>query len=218
MFWGAEPISSGIVRTFDHPGENVTGVTANEEQQADFLAVLKQVVPGLKQVAILFNPSYAPLSGLLEYAKSGARAMGLSAQLVEVKGPDDLPAAFAAMKREGSRAALMLNHGMFYRERAKLAALALENRVALSSPYFPNAEAGVLIAHEPDFDQVWLRNANCVEKILKGANPGDLPVQKLAALRYAINLKTAMALGLTIPKSVLSRAALVIPESATASN
>jgi hypothetical protein len=107
----------------------------------------------------------------------------------------------------GSRAVLVLNHGMFFRERAKLAALAIENGVAVSTPYLPNGEAGALIAHEPDFDQVWRINTGYVDKILKGANPGDLPVHKLAAFRYSINLKAARTLGLTIPQSLLNRAA-----------
>jgi len=135
---------------------------------------------------------------------------------VEVAAPSDLPGAFEAMKRGGSRAVLVLNHGMFFRERAKLAALAIENGIAVSMPYLPNGEAGALIAHEADFDQVWRLNAGYVAKILKGANPGDLPVQRLAAFRYAINLNTAKALGLTIPASILNRAALVIPEAASA--
>src|SRR5712692_295747 len=217
VFWGAEPISSGLVANLDHPGENLTGVTANEEQQTEFLAMLKEVVPDLKRVAILFNRSYAPVPGLLKNAESGARALGLSTQLVEVAAPNDLPGAFEAMKREGSRAVLVLNHGMFFRERAKLATLAIENGIAVSSPYLPNAEAGVLVAHEADFDQVWRLNARYVDKILKGTNPGDLPVQK-ASFRYAINLKTAKALGLTIPQSVLNRAALVIPNSGDEAN
>src|ERR1700687_4014914 len=121
VFWGAEPISSGLVENLDYPGENLTGGTANEEQQTEFLGMLKEVVPDLKRVAILFNRSYAPVPGLLTNAESGARALGLSTQLVEVAAPSDLPGAFEAMKREGSRAVLVLNHGMFFRERAKLA-------------------------------------------------------------------------------------------------
>jgi ABC-type uncharacterized transport system substrate-binding protein len=175
--------------------------------------MLKEVVLDLKRVAILFNRSYAPVPGLLKNAESGARALGLSTQLVEVAAPSDLPGAFEAMKREGSRAVLVLNHGMFFRERARLAALAIENGIALSTPYLPNAEAGALIAHEPNFDEVWRLNAGNVAKILKGTNPGDLPLQRLAAFRYTINLKTAKALGLTIPQSLLNRAAVVIPNS-----
>lgn len=213
VFWSAEPVSSGLVANLDHPGANLTGLTANEEQQARFLAVLKEVVPGLRTVAILFNPSYAPVPGLLEYAERGARTLGLAVHRVEVKEPGDLPHAFAAMKCGRIRAALVLNHGMFYRERAQLATLAIENNVALSSPYFPNAAAGALIAHEPDFDQVWRLNAGSVARILKGAKPGDLPVRRLVALRYAVNLKTARMLGLTTPRSVLSGAALVIADS-----
>ena len=218
VFWGAEPISSGLVANLDHPGENLTGVTANEEQQAEFLAMLKEVVPDLKRVVILFNRSYAPVPGLLKNAESGARALGLSTRLVEMAAPGDLPGAFEAMKREGSRAVLVLNHGMFFRERAKLATIAIENGIAVSTPYLPNGEAGALIAHEPDFDQVWRLNASYVAKILKGANPGNLPVERLAAFRYSINLKTAKALGLTIPQSVLNRAALVIPNSGEEAN
>ena len=213
VFWGGEPISSGLVANLDHPGENLTGVTASDQQQGEFLAMLKEVIPDLKRVAILFNRSYAPVSGLLRYAESGARALGLSTQLVEVAAPGDLPGAFEAMKREGCRAVLVLNHGMFFRERAKLAALAIDNGIAVPTPYLPNAEAGALIAHIPDFDQVWRLNATYVTRILKGANPGDLPVQRLAAFRYAINLKTAKALGLTIPSSILKQAAMVIPDS-----
>jgi len=218
VFWGAEPVSSGLVANLERPGENLTGVTANEEQQREFLVQLNEVVPDLKRVAILFNRSYAPVPGLLKNAESGAHALGLSSQLVEVASPSDLPGAFEAMKREGSRAVLVLNHGMFFRDRAKLATLAIENGIAVSTPYLPNGEAGALIAHEQDFDQVWRINAGYVDKILKGANPGDLPVRRLATFRYAINLNTAKALGLRIPASMLDRAAMVIPDSEKSSN
>jgi len=214
VFWGAEPVSSGLVENLDHPGENLTGTTANEEQQEEFLAMLKEVVPGLKKIAILFNRSYAPVPGLLERAESGARTLGLSVQLVEVAAPGDLAGAFEAMKREDSRAVLVLNHGMFFRERAKLAALALEKRIAVSTPYLPNAEAGALIAHEADFDEVWRLNATSIAKILKGAKPGDLAVQRVSNFHYGINLSTAKTLGLTIPASILKRATVVIPDSA----
>ena len=120
------------------------------------------------------------------------------------------------MKREGYRAVLVLNHGVFWRERAKLAALVVENGIAVSTPFLGIAEAGALIAHEPDFDQVWRHNAGHVDKILRAAGPGDLPVERLAAFRYSLNLKTAKALGLTIPQSLLSRAEVGIPDSAPA--
>jgi ribonuclease Z len=215
VFWGAEPVSSGLVANLDHPGENLTGVTANEEEQKEFLVQLKEVIPDLTRVALLFNRSYAPVPGILKHAESGAGELGLSTQLVEVTDPGDLPAAFAAMKREGSRAVLVLNHRMFFEERAKLAALAIENGVAVSTPYLPNPEAGALIAHEPDFDQVWRISAGYVDRILKGAKPGDLPVHRVSAVRYAINVKTAKALGLPIPGSLLKRAAMVTPDSVT---
>lgn len=103
---------------------------------------------------------------------------------------------------------------MFFLERAKVAALAIENGIAISTPYIVNAEAGALIAREPDFEQVWRLNASYVDKVLKGAKPGDLPVQRLAAIRYALNLNTARALGLTIPPPIVKGAAMVIPASA----
>jgi putative ABC transport system substrate-binding protein len=206
VFWGAEPVSSGLVANLDHPGENLTGVTFNEEAQKEFLAQLKEVLPRLNRVGILFNRGYAPVPGILKYAESGARELGLSPQLVEVAAPSDLPGAFATMKREGSRAVLVLNHPMFFEDRAALAALAITNGIAVSTPYQPSAEAGALIAHEADFDKVWRLNASYVAKILKGANPGDLSVLRLAAFRYAINLNTAKALGLRIPASMSDRA------------
>ena len=209
VFWGAEPVSSGLASNLDHPGENLTGVTADEEGQKTFLIQLKEVIPHLTGVAILFNRSYAPVPGILRHAENGARELGLSLQLVEVTAPADLPRAFAAMKRNGCRAVLVLNHRMFFEARATLAALAIENGIAVSTPYLPNAEAGALFAHEADFDRVWRTNALYVDKILKGANPGDLPIER-ASFRYAVNLKTARALNLTIPASVLKNAATVV--------
>ena len=216
VFWGAEPVSSGLVANLDQPGENLTGVTANEEQQKEFLAQLKEVMPGLNRVAILLNRSYAPVPGILKNAESGARELGLAIQLVEVSAPGDLPAAFASMKRERVRAVLVLNHRMFFEERAKVAALAIENGIAVSTPYLPSAEAGALIAHEADFDKVWRINARYIDKILKGVNPGDLPVERLPAFRYAVNLKTAKLLGITIPNSILKQATAVVPDSVDA--
>src|SRR5438270_4303404 len=120
------------------------------------------------------------------------------------------------MKRARCRAVLVLNHGMFFREREKLAALAIVNKIALSTPYLRSAEAGALIAHEVDFDQVWRLNASYVAKILQGAKAGDLPVQRVSGVHYAINLKTAKALDLTVHAPILRSAALVIGDSAKA--
>jgi len=124
---------------------------------------------------------------------------------MQVTAPEDIPGAFAEMKRAACRAVLVLNHGMFFRERSRLAELAIANEIGMSTPYLPNAEAGALIAHEADFDRVWRMNAAYVDKILKGANPGDLPIQR-ASFRYAVNVNTANALGLTIPPSILQQA------------
>src|SRR2546421_2458486 len=108
VFWGAEPVSSGLVHDLNHPGENLTGVTANEEQQKEFLAQLKEIVPGLDRVAILFNPGYSPVPGLLKFAQEGAHALQLSPHPVRVSASEDLPEAFAEMKRARCRAVLVL--------------------------------------------------------------------------------------------------------------
>ena len=139
-----------------------------------------------------------------------AQQLGIQLQFVEARTPVEFDDAFAGMTRQGARAVLSLGSGMHYVQRARIADLALKNHLPSSCFLREFAEAGCLMAYAPSFRDLWRRSAVYVDKILKGAKPGDLPVEQPIKFELAINLKTAKALGLAIPPSVLGRADHVI--------
>ncbi|MDQ2948443.1 MAG: ABC transporter substrate-binding protein, partial [Acidobacteriota bacterium] len=188
---------------------NMTGFTGVAEHQKEFLLQLKEIVPGLKRVALLFDRSYYPVLALLQATDEGARSLGLDVIHAEVHGAKELPSAFAAMERDAAQAVLVLNHPLFRREPETLAALAIEHRLPLSSPYRETGAAGALIAHEQDFGWIGKHVASYVDKVLKGARPGDLPVDNSAPFLLFINMHTARAIGVNVPETLLSRAAEV---------
>jgi putative tryptophan/tyrosine transport system substrate-binding protein len=132
--------------------------------------------------------------------------LGIQLQLVEARTPGDFDGAFAEMARHGGRAVLALGSGMHYVHRARIAELALKNRLPASCTLREFADAGCLMSYGPSFRDLWRRSATYVDKILKGAKPADLPVEQPTKFELVINLKTAKALGLTIPQTLLQRA------------
>src|SRR5262249_36073531 len=153
------------------------------------------------------TPAY-PLT--LRSVKAAARSLGLHLQLHEARAPDEFDGAFAAMAKERAVALLVFGDPMFFLHRVRLADLALKNRLPAMSTQWQWVEAGGLIAYGPSFPDLWRRAATYVDKILRGTKPGDLPVEQPTKFDLVINLKTAKALGLTIPPSVLLRADEVI--------
>jgi putative ABC transport system substrate-binding protein len=147
---------------------------------------------------------------MLREADVAARALGVRLQLVEARGPDDFDRAFSDMTRARAGALTVLGSTMFFSERRRLVDLAAKNRLPAVYPWRNFVDVGGLMAYGPNLADLYRRAATYVDKILKGAKPGDLPVEQPTKFEFVINLKTAKALGLTIPQSVLGRADEVI--------
>ena len=206
-----DPVGTGFVASLAHPGGNITGLTGiSPELNAKRLELLKEVVPGLTRVAIMWDPVVR--GAVLEYngTLSAARSLQLQTQAVEVSRVDDFDRAFAAMTTGRAEALTVVGSPLTYANREQLARLAEKYRLPTMFGVRENVDAGGLIAYGPNLPERWRRAATYVDKILKGAKPGDLPVEQPTEFELVINLKTAKALGLTIPPSLLKRADAVI--------
>jgi len=209
-FSGEDPVKSGFVASLGRPGGNVTGVTAVARDLAPkTLELLRDAVPGLTRVAVLTNPARPEHA---EYMR-GVQAVspqGMQLQVFEAAGPDQYDAAFAAMTQQRADGLVIFGDVMFTRDSERLAELARLH--ALPSVYLHKAfvVSGGLMTYGPDLRQLLDLATEYVDKILKGADPGALPVQQPTTFKLAINIKTAKALGLTIPQSLLLRADEVI--------
>jgi putative ABC transport system substrate-binding protein len=215
MVQGADPVGLGLIASVRRPGGNVTGLRAfvGFEIIGKRLQLLKEVVPSLSRVAGLWNPDLPGNVALWEAAEEGARRLGLTLLSVEVRQPRELEGAFAKITQERAQAlfvvpdafALLVNV-----RRPEIPALAAKNRLPSIYPSREAVDAGGLMNYGVSGLDMFRRAATYVDKILKGANPGDLPVEQPTKWEMVINLKTAKALGLTIPPSVLMRADEVI--------
>jgi putative ABC transport system substrate-binding protein len=209
-----DPVTDGLVTSLARPGGNVTGSSnLNPELVGKCLEQLKQAVPGVSRVAVLRQPGAAGErtdKEMLKGADVAARALEVRLHVVEARGPADLDRAFSDMTRARAGALTVLPSAMFFSERRRLLDLAAKNRLPAVYPQREFVDAGGLMAYGPNLADLFRRAATYVDKILKGAKPGDLPVEQPTKFELVINLKTAKALGLTIPPSLLLRADQVI--------
>ncbi len=203
-----DPVGTGLVASLARPGGNLTGLSCfAPELSGKLLEVLKEAVPAVTRVALLSNPVNLSVFPEMETA---SRALGLQLRRVEVGEPNDLDRAFSSMAKERVGAVFVEGPGMFFFQRRHIAELAVKNRLPTMFEYREYVDAGGFISYGPSYTDLFRRAAAYVDKILKGANPGELPVERAARFELVINLKTAKALGLTIPQSVLIRADEVI--------
>ena len=210
----ADPVTDGLVTSLARPGGNVTGLSVlAPELVGKCLEQLKQAVPEVSRVAVLWQPGGAgerTEKDMLKAAEVAARALGVRLQFVEARGPADFDRAFSDMTRARAGALTVLSTPMFVSERRRLVDLAAKNRLPAVYPWREFVDAGGLMSYGPNLADMFRRAATYVDKILKGAKPADLPVEQPTKFELVINLKTAKALGLTIPASVLARADEVI--------
>ena len=204
-----DPVELGLVPSLGHPGGNITGLTSTSAEVAGKrLELLRELVPKLRRVAVLSHPATPSNPVQLKGAEDAARAPGMQVQPVPIRGPDDFDSAFKAMR--GTDGLLQLDLAFFTTHRARLVRLAAENRLPAIYGYREIVEAGGLVSYGVHFPDLYRRAATYVDKILKGAKPADLPVEQPTKFELVINLKTAKALGLTIPPSLLQRVDQVI--------
>jgi putative ABC transport system substrate-binding protein len=211
MIAAADPVRSGLVASWAHPGGNTTGL-ANiaPELAGKRLELLKEIIPALSPVAVLWNPGDASATLSFKETQAAARALGVQLLSLEARGPNDFARAFEGAVRGQARALTVLSDALMFNYRTRIVELAIERRLPAVHTHRGWAEAGALLSYGPDFADLWRRAAGYVDKILKGAKPGDLPVEQPTKFDLVINLKTAKALGLTIPQSLLGRADEVI--------
>ena len=205
----SDPMASGLVPSLARPGGNLTGFSIlGLELTGKRLELLKEAVPSLKSVIILTHSPNAVNALALKEAQIAARKLGLEARLVEVRDADQLEPAFTTMARERTGGVVLVPSFFFVTHRSQVAELAIKSRLPVLS--WTDALSGALISYGPSSFDIHWRAGGQVAKILNGAKPGDLPVEQPTKLELVINLKTAKALGLTIPSSVLGRADQVI--------
>ena len=206
-----DPVASGLIASLARPGGNITGLTTIvTEVVGKQMGLLKEAIPRASRVGVLWNPLNPDGRTMLSEAELAAKSLGLQALVVEARGPGDFDRAFSAMVKGRVHAALVLADGMFYVYGVKMAEIAARHRVPGMFGIRDQAEFGGLMAYGWSPRENYRRAAYFVDRILKGAKPADLPVEQPTKFEFVINLKTANALGLTIPQAVLLRADEVI--------
>jgi putative ABC transport system substrate-binding protein len=209
-----DPVTSRLVTSLAQPGGNVTGLSVlAPELIGKCLEQLKQAIPAVSRVAVLWHPGAMGErtdKDMLKAAEVAAHALGVRLQFLEARGPADFDRAFSEMTRARADALTVLTSSMLFGERRRLVDLAAKNRLLAVYPWREGVDAGGLMAYGPDLADLLRRVATYVDKILKGTKPGDLPVEQPTKFELVINLKTAKALGLTIPPSLLGRADQII--------
>jgi len=206
-----DPVAVGLVASLARPGGNITGLASiAPEVVGKQLELLKEVAPKISRVAILLNPSNPGHPVVLRQAEAAARALGMQLHTAQARTPPEIDAAFAGMRGQRADGVLVVRDALVLARRTQIAALAAKSRLPAVYGFRENAEAGGLMAYGANVPLMYRRAATYVDKILKGAKPADLPVEQPTKFELVINLKTAKALGLTIPPSLLQRADEVI--------
>lgn len=203
-----DPLAEGYIESYGRPGKNITGVFLNAPEFAGkWFEILRAMIPNLSRVSVLWDPG--PGTTHLQAVRSVAASLDIKIQVLEVREPADLDRAFSAL-RGHPQALIFLPSPMIYNQSARLASLALQHQLVAVSMAREFADAGGLIAYGPDRAMAFERCGIFVARILDGDNPAELPVERPANIQLAVNLKTAKALGITVPESIFLRADEVI--------
>ena len=207
----ADPVADGIIASLARPGGNITGLTAlTPDLSAKRLELLKETVPNVSRVAALWNPAVHERATDLKEAQAAAGAFHIQFQPLEVRVADDFERAFEAATKERAQALVVLPDPLTNTHQARIIELALKKRLPTMFSQRPPVDAGGLMSYSPNYEALFRRAATYVDKILKGANAAELPVEQPTKFELVINLKTAKQIGLTIPPNVLARADKVI--------
>lgn len=211
MFSG-DMVDVGIIKSLARPGGNVTGIQYFAiDLVGKRIEILKEIVPSLKRIAVIADPGHPVVHLERDAAMAAARTLGLSATYFPVKNPrEELDAALAAARATGAEALVMFPDLVTFQGREQIAAFALQHKLPTVSGWESFAVAGHLVTYGPNLRASWVRLAGHVDRVLKGADPGSLPVELPTIIELIVNRKTASALGLKIPQSVLLRADRVI--------
>jgi putative tryptophan/tyrosine transport system substrate-binding protein len=207
-----DPVGSGLVASLARPGGNIRGWThlAGLELAGKRLELLKETVPGVTRIGALWNPANLGNGPFVQELEAAAQALQVQLHSVGVQDPQELDSAFAALARQRTEALVVVADGMFLAQRDHIIALAAQSRLPAMYPSTELVEAGGLMAYSVNLPEMYRRGASYVDRILKGAWPADLPVERPTRFYFVINLRTATALGLTIPPTLLFQADKVI--------
>lgn len=207
-----DPVGLGFAQSLARPGGNITGptLTAGLAIAGKQLELLKETVPKISHVAVLWNPGNLMLRQVLRETEVAAQKLQLQLQPLGVRGPDEFDSAFSAIIQRHADALLVLADPMFFGQRTRLADFAAKNRLPALYGLTAHVEAGGLMAYGASIPDLFRSAADYVDKLLKGANPAELPMEEPSKFELTINMKTARALGLIIPRSMLMRADQVI--------
>jgi putative tryptophan/tyrosine transport system substrate-binding protein len=207
----ADPVASGIVAQLDRPSGNVTGFAAWEASLGGkWLELLSEIAPGLKRAAIMFNPDTAPVSSFMPSFETATRSLKVVPITTPVHNDVEIETAIIALGREPGGGLVIMPDAITTAHRASITSAAARNNVPAVYRYSFFARDGGLLSYGPDPADIWRRAATYVDRILRGAKPAELPVQFPVKYEMVVNLKTAKALGLTVPQSILLRADEVI--------
>lgn len=209
--WMGDPVGSGLAVSLAHPGGNLTGLSSGWGPQlaTKWLELLKEIAPHLTTVAVIANPDQPVHRNMVKELDAIFPGSGLRRRIIDVRNPDDLDHAFERAQR-GAQAILLMADPMIINHRSRVTVLAAKSRLPVVYGLRDFVDAGGLIAYGPDIAYQFRRTADYVDRILKGAKPADLPIEEPTQYRLFVNLKTAKALGLVLPESILSRADEVI--------
>jgi putative ABC transport system substrate-binding protein len=200
MAYSTDPVGNGLVASLVHPGGNITGLAgSSDDSSPKQLELLTTIVPNVSRIGLLGNPDTETYSSVLNNAQDAARKVGLSLVPIEARNSREIEDAFAAFAKERVPAVMVAVDAVFFGQRWRIAELALANRLATMFALREYAEAGGLMSYGENVADFFRRSASFVDKIFKGANPGDLPVEQPTKFNLVINRKTADALGVTIP-------------------
>jgi putative ABC transport system substrate-binding protein len=209
IFSGLDPVEEGFIRSFAKPGGNITGVSRMlGETDAKRLELIKEVLPAASRIGVLVN-AYTDPDGQAKFEKrmrAAARGLSVELQFFWYESQTDVEAAFPVMTDKRVQAFVLEPHFLTFKSRARIAELALKHRLPGAFTLREYALAGGLMAYGPDWPMLERQHARYVDRILRGANPGDLPIEQPTKFNLAINLKSAKALGITVPQPVLMRA------------
>jgi ABC-type uncharacterized transport system substrate-binding protein len=209
MLTSQDPVQAGVVASFARPGANLTGVAfVSSETAGKRLQFLKEAVPSLTRVAVLWNPNHP--DGEYRDIETAARRLGIQVQSLEVRRPEEFDEAFRSATRARAEALMVVSSRFMNLSRSRILEFVSKQRMPLVTGWGPWVHMGGFLSYGPDLDALVKRAAAHVDKILTGTKPSDLPVEQPTKFELVINLKTAKALGLTIPQSLLVRADQVI--------
>ncbi len=203
----SDPVATGLVASLSRPGGNFTGVTfSGPSLGGKRVELLMDMLPGLRRVAVIWSPAFAGNVVVFDSARESARARGVELVAREVRTVEDVVAAFSAAREDGAQAAIFINDNYFFGRRKEVAAAALASRMPTIFAFALEVEDGGLMSFGPDLNESYQRAAALADAVLKGARPADLPVEEPTRFSLAVNLKTAAALGITVPPTILVRA------------